>query len=124
MKYYFLIIFLINFVFTQIQNCSNMNKDFCQSLIDNDRETLKRIVNNYLETLDPKADSKVNFEKIKAWLESNPCIQKVEISNKIIQTRTPIAEFELLYHVDSKSDNFKLKINFDPMYQFYDLKKY
>lgn len=123
MKWSYLLILLMNILLLKNQSCKNMDTEFCQALIDNDKDKLVKVVNRYLTTLNPEADKEVNFKKIKIWLEAKPCIKEVEIINKIIITRPPIAGFKLVIQNGLKSDSLILKINFAPNYQFYELKK-
>lgn len=101
-----------------------MNKDFCQALAVNNKAVLKKAVNDYLATLDPKTDFKTNATKIKAWLESNDCVKQVTISDKIIEVQPPVAQFIWKDPSGLNQENTRLEIHFDPQYRFYDLKKY
>lgn len=70
-----------------------MEKDFCQALIDDDRKALQPLVNTFLGTLDVQADPNSNWLKIKEWIETNDCVDSVEIGRGMLRTEPPIKEF-------------------------------
>ena len=70
-----------------------MEKDFCQALIDDDRKALQPLVNAFLGTLDVQADPNSNWLKIKEWIETNDCVDSVEIGRGMLRTEPPIKEF-------------------------------
>ncbi len=96
--------------------------EFCKYLESNDKKQVKSEINQFLETLSSTDESKINFEKIKAWLEAKSCIKEVEISDRIITTDPPIIAFKIIMK-KPEFGKLELKISFNDKYQFYDLKR-
>ena len=122
MKIKLLAIILVGFLTLISQQCHKSDKNFCMSLINQDKKEVKKIVENYLATINALEDSKMNFKKIKNWLESNSCIQGVDLSDEIIETYPPIVEFNIVTK-KPKSYQLILSISFDTEYKFINLKR-
>lgn len=71
----------------------NMEKDFCQALIDNDRKALQPVVDAYLKTLDAKDNLDSNNQKIKEWIQRHSCVDAVEISSMLLSSDPLIQNF-------------------------------
>jgi hypothetical protein len=95
---------------------------FCNSLESNNKNQVKSEIDQFFATLSSTDESKINFEKIKAWLEAKSCIKEVEISDRIITTDPPLIEFKIIMK-KPELGKLGLKISFDDKYQFYDLKR-
>ena len=77
-----------------------MANNFCTYLINDSRADLKREVNAFLSTLNPKTDHQENFERIKHWISQQPCVKSVVFKLGEIRTKPPIKEFliEVINH--------------------------
>ncbi|MCA0235264.1 MAG: hypothetical protein LCH81_02665 [Bacteroidetes bacterium] len=74
-----------------------MEKDFCQALIDDDRKALQPVVNAFLSTINPRENYAANMDKVKAWVASHDCIEKVEISTELLDTDPPVQQLKVTY---------------------------
>jgi hypothetical protein len=70
-----------------------MSKDFCNAIVDNDRQQMKHTVDSFLRKLDRSVNEQQQFERIKSWLQSHECIHHVEITGEMLDTDPPVKEF-------------------------------
>ena len=80
----------------QLSIDKNMENDFCDALIDNNKAVMQKVIDSKLMTLDFKKDTDENFEIFKTWLEKFDCIDSVEIVPGVLRTEPPVKEFNLI----------------------------
>lgn len=73
----------------------NMEDKFCQAILQNERASLRAIIDMKLDTLNMKNDLEVNFDLIKQWMENYDCVLSVEIVPGVLRSDPPIKEFIL-----------------------------
>lgn len=73
-----------------------MDNDFCKALIENDTPALKKLVNTYLGTIDPKENRNESLKKIKNWLSKFECIDSVVVENQVLASDPPIQRFAVI----------------------------
>jgi hypothetical protein len=86
----------ILFLFIHFQNFisfDTVNDNFCKALVANDRAGLQKLVDNYLENLNPKADQQANFEKIQNWIAGHDCVDSVESKSELLDSDPPVKQF-------------------------------
>jgi hypothetical protein len=87
-------IVILGFFFLQHSKCGNhMSKDFCNAIVDNDRQQMKDTVDGFLRKLDMSESQQQQFERIKLWLETHDCVHHVDISREMLDTDPPVKEF-------------------------------
>jgi hypothetical protein len=67
--------------------------DFCKALEEDDRASLRAILNPVLARLDPKANREESFGKIQQWLAAHECVASVEIIPGELRSKPPIKQF-------------------------------
>lgn len=128
MATYLFKIYLFSLLILEI-GCMSLNfckskNDFCKALSSKNRDVIERSVNSFLNSLDSSKDVYANLELIEGWLKSNPCIESAKFIPRIIETRPPIAQFQIvLIENEAIKTNYILKINFDTEFKFYQLLK-
>ncbi len=85
--------FLTMFFQCNRSNTHTMANDFCTCLKEEDWPCIKKEVNGFLNSLNTREDEQNNFEKIKTWLASFPCVSEVAAAPGEIRTDPPIKEF-------------------------------
>ena len=74
---------------------NQMDKDFCQALIENDRATLKIHLDRELAVIQPSMQQKKKLEHIQSWLAQQECIVNVEILPDLLDSEPPIQEIRI-----------------------------
>lgn len=85
----------------QISTDNHMEEKFCQALIDNDRATLKAIINTKLDTLKMANNLDENFELLMTWIEELECVTEVEKYPDLLDTEPPVQEFNITISINS-----------------------
>lgn len=79
-----------------------MTEEFCQALINNDRATIKALVEAMITQQYLLPNDYSSLEHIKQWIEQQDCVRSVDISIDLLDTEPPIQEF--IIHLKSEAD--------------------
>ncbi|HEX6124581.1 MAG TPA: hypothetical protein VFZ23_04340 [Pyrinomonadaceae bacterium] len=79
-----------------------MKNDFCRALAANDRQTLQKVVDDFLVEVKSENDQQQRFQRIESWISDHDCVRSVEASPDLIDTDPPIKQFIVTPHGDAK----------------------
>ena len=65
--------------------------------MDDDRKALQPLVNAFLATIDPRENYETNIGKVKAWVASHDCVEKVDISSELLDTDPSVQQLIVTY---------------------------
>lgn len=74
-----------------------MDNTFCKALQHNDRNTLRKEVDRFLNTLKTNASEQERLQQLKDWIESQDCVSTAEISTATLDTDPPVKQ--LIVHL-------------------------
>ncbi|MGQ1785138.1 hypothetical protein ACT29I_08380 [Saccharicrinis sp. GN24d3] len=95
--------FTVLFLWLQTSTPIIVEKSFCEALYENDKASLKIILDKKLDTLDIKGSSKRHFELIKAEIAKYDCVSAVEIVPGMLRSDPPIKIFEVKINLPGKA---------------------
>jgi hypothetical protein len=75
------------------ESCDTVKDNFCTAMVANDRAGLQKLVDNYLENLNPDLSQQANIEKISNWIAGHECVESVESKSELLDSDPPVKQF-------------------------------